>query len=523
MQTTNLLLMSCLLAASAAVPANTDLPRRTLELRPGPGNPRNSEGAFATLADGRLLYVYTRFNGNHGEDHGSAELAARYSSDHGETWTASDRIIVANEGGQNVMSVSLLRLNDNRLALFYLRKNSNFDCRPVLRYSSDEGESWTAPVECIPDDIGYYVLNNDRVVQLDSGRLVLPLALHARQGDAATDFAGTILCQLSDNNGATWRHSRQEFKLHAPDGKRITAQEPGVVQLKDGRLMMFIRTDAGCQMTCFSADGGDTWTTPQLSDILSPLSPASIKRLPTTGDLLLVWNNHRGLPENFNDQRVPLALAVSQDDGASWTNVKTLEGCPWGWFCYIAIHFTGDDILLGYCAMANLSHSRITKVPVKWLYDGPSSPAPSYHASLFDNLPDGPFTQLTTPRGTWTAPEGHAELFSYDRGRGVRLKGGLNQTVTFTLDTPDTLHNLPFKIERFTALPPYALAVEAEVNGEWLLVAAQDHNTPVGNPLFLPTAADRTTVTRLRFRCSSARGAIIADVPPVDLHGFFND
>ena len=109
-----------------------DIPVRTLELRPGAGNPRNSEGAFVTLKDGRILFVYTHFTGG-GGDHSAAHLAGRYSSDGGRTWTQEDRMIVPNEGGMNVMSVSLLRLQSGEIALFYLLKNSLQDCRPVMR------------------------------------------------------------------------------------------------------------------------------------------------------------------------------------------------------------------------------------------------------------------------------------------------------------------------------------------------------------------------------------------------------
>ena len=152
-------LTSCLLAItnlSAAEPAA--LPHRCLELPPGPGNPRNSEGSFVTLKNGRILFIYTRFNGKHGGDDGAAVIAQRHSDDNGETWTKQDKIIVENEGTQNVMSVSLLRLANGRIALFYLKKNSDFDCRPFLRFSDDEAESWSAPIDCIPREIGYYVL-----------------------------------------------------------------------------------------------------------------------------------------------------------------------------------------------------------------------------------------------------------------------------------------------------------------------------------------------------------------------------
>jgi len=223
-----------------------DVPARVLELPPAKGNPRNSEGAFATLKDGRILFVYTHFTGG-GGDHDSAHLAGRYSADGGRTWTAEDRVIVPNEGGMNVMSVSLLRLKNDALALFYLLKNSERDCRPVMRLSRDEGATWGEPVMCVMDEVGYYVLNNDRAIQLAGGRLVLPLCLHTVQGSDKMDWQGRVLCYLSDDNGATWRRSRSVHKGFDTQGRRVTTQEPGVVELKDGRVMMFIRASGGCQ------------------------------------------------------------------------------------------------------------------------------------------------------------------------------------------------------------------------------------------------------------------------------------
>ena len=68
------------------------------------------------------------------------------------------------------------RASQPAIALFYLRKNSLIDCRPLLRVSRDEGQTSSEPRPCIPDgEVGYYVLNNDRAVQLKSGRLVCSL------------------------------------------------------------------------------------------------------------------------------------------------------------------------------------------------------------------------------------------------------------------------------------------------------------------------------------------------------------
>ena len=58
-------------------------------------------------------------------------------------------------------------LPDERIALFYLVKNSTEDCYPVVRFSDDKGTTWTAPKNCIKPFKGYYVMNNVSLYQVD--------------------------------------------------------------------------------------------------------------------------------------------------------------------------------------------------------------------------------------------------------------------------------------------------------------------------------------------------------------------
>ncbi|MDD3590527.1 MAG: hypothetical protein PHO46_09720, partial [Thermoguttaceae bacterium] len=95
-----------------------------LELPPGPDNPRNSEGDFIRLESGDILYVYTSYYGVSGDDHASARLVSRVSRNYGATWSDKDSLVIENEGRLNVMSVSLLRLRDHSIALFYLVKEN---------------------------------------------------------------------------------------------------------------------------------------------------------------------------------------------------------------------------------------------------------------------------------------------------------------------------------------------------------------------------------------------------------------
>lgn len=360
------ILLLCSSAASA------ELGTVTLDLPPGSGNPRNSEGAFIALRDGRLLLVYTHFTGS-ASDEGTAHLAGRYSQDGGRTWDAKDTLILPNEGGQNTMSVSLLRLHDGRIALLYLRKNSDADCRLYLRYSNDEAQTWSEPVLCMAE-LGYFVVNNDRVIQLASGRLVAPAARHSLPGENFRRRA-EALCYLSDDNGATWRPSTS--LLEAPAESTSGLQEPGVVELADGRLMMLCRTDQGYQMRSWSSDGGDTWSTPESTEIHSPVSPASFKRIPGGNLLLMVWNDHQALGERPSSKRTPLTIALSRNNGLTWPSPRNLESDPEGWYCYTAIDFIDGHLLLAYCAgdqqLGGLNRLRIRRIPLEQLLNDASS------------------------------------------------------------------------------------------------------------------------------------------------------
>ncbi|MBZ4191391.1 sialidase family protein [Niabella beijingensis] len=339
-----------------------------LKLPPGQDNPRNSEGSFVTLKDGRILFVYSRYTGINSGDHAPAYLAGRYSSDGGKTWTAQDVKIVDREGGMNVMSVSLLRLKNGTIALFYLRKNSTVDCIPVVRFSDDEAKTWSAPVDCITDQQGYFVLNNDRVIQLADGRLMLAVAKHSSPSDSKWLEKGALFAYYSDDNGRTWTAGQQ-----VPTPAGIITQEPGLVALKDGRVMMYIRASGGSQYVSYSKDRGAGWSTAVPFNLKSPVSPATIERIPSTGDLLAVWNNNDGSVAAIKGKRTPLTVAVSKDDGKSWIHIKNLEADPDGWYCYTAIHFYKKNVLLAYCAgsqktKTHLSVTDISRFPLTDLY-----------------------------------------------------------------------------------------------------------------------------------------------------------
>lgn len=328
-----------------------------LRLDHRPGNPRNSEGSFLALADGRILFVYSRYSGGGWGDNEPSDLGIRRSGDGGRTWSAEDEIFRHHGDALNLMSVSLLRLKSGRILLAYLEKSALSDaieCRPKVICSDDEAATWSEPVD-VTGRIGLFVLNNDRVIELGNGRLILPTAVHRFSCRERFDQRGFVVFHLSDDGGCSWREAPGWL---LPDQyQKRGLQEPGVTELPDGRLLCFCRTAEGSQYLAWSEDGGENWTRPVPSEFKSPVSPMSIKRDPYGHGFLAVWNDVSGRwptppdPEDRLWGRNPLALALSRD-GANWSEPLLLEDEPDRGYCYAGIHFTGDEeqsVLLSYC------------------------------------------------------------------------------------------------------------------------------------------------------------------------------
>src|ERR1035437_8172700 len=343
-----------------------------LDLEPSRANPRNSECSFVPLESGRILCLYTSFYGGAG-DESPARIVSLHSDDAGRSWSREPRMVIENFGGANVMSVSLLRLHSGAIALFYLVKNNLIDCRAVMRISTDEAGTWSEP-RLVTEARGTFVLNNDRVIQLQDGRLVMTLAFHRARGSdpksyRSWDSRAIVLWYLSDDEGKTWREADDWWAL--PKRTHTGFQEPGVVELADGRLFSWMRTDQGAQYGSWSSDAGKRWPLPGITGLASPESPASIKRLPDSGDLLAVFNDHSGRFHFPKGKRSPLVAAISGDGAKTWPRRKLIESDPGSWYCYTAIHFTKDALLLAYCAgdtkVGGLNRLRIRRTTLDWL------------------------------------------------------------------------------------------------------------------------------------------------------------
>ncbi|UCH36568.1 MAG: exo-alpha-sialidase [Armatimonadota bacterium] len=233
-------------------------PKSQLVVPSTPEHARNGEADIIQLKNGDLLLGYGRWDRD-GDDFGRAEVWSKTSRDGGKTW-GDDRVLVPNEGKVTTFEVGFLRLPDGDILMSYCVKDSREDCSVCFRRSSDDGQTWTDRFKyrVPPEYSAYTAINNDRLVQLTGGRILLPVYDGWARGRILLSFV-----LYSDDNGKTWRKSADvDIRDIAPDDT-WGAGEPAVVELKDGRVMMIIRTNLGIIAKAYSSDQGATWSKPQ--------------------------------------------------------------------------------------------------------------------------------------------------------------------------------------------------------------------------------------------------------------------
>ena len=243
-----------------------------------------------------------------------------------------------------------------------------------MRRSTDDTRTWGPSVLVTADD-GYHVMNNARVLQLRSGRLLAPVASTKQVWTKNDDFRTSVF--FSDDDGRSWKRSRT--LVSAP---KRGAMEPGLIELKDGRVMQIIRTQTGHIWRSFSNDGGDTWTEAAPWNIEAPESPSTLVAVPGTGEWLLVWNPNVAwsnpeksvLGANHGGARTPLAAMVSRDEGLTWSHRKLIESDPACTFAYASVTFHQDRALLSYYHFPNggkLLSLKFKSVPLAWFRSPP--------------------------------------------------------------------------------------------------------------------------------------------------------
>ena len=162
------------------------------------------------------------------------------------------------------------------------------------------------------------------MIQLSSGEIVVPVSDLLRDPDRVA-----VMSYVTEDDGKSWRQGNIiDLGGH---GHHDGAMEPTLAELKDGSVLMLIRTNLDYLWEARSLNKGRYWRVIQPTKIDASSAPASIRRL-DSGRLCLVWNRlylqgmnsgpRRGGQYSEVEaswQRTEISIAFSEDEAQSWT------------------------------------------------------------------------------------------------------------------------------------------------------------------------------------------------------------
>jgi len=299
--------------------------------------PRHSEASIIELKDSSLLMAWQRFEASpHGsEDNAPSTISLMNSSDGGRTWSDFRVVADRDEESINVYSPNFLRLQNGEILLLYMKYNQFAPTQLATAYmirSADEGKTFGQPVTLWQRD--QFAFSNSCMMRLSSGRVILPVQYMA---------GNHIRVYYSDDDCHTWVFGQKNISLPMRG-----AMEPFVAELKDGRLIMVMRSQLGSLFKSYSSDQGENWSHPQATALSIPESCPYVTRIPGSDKIMVIWNNseYNMFFRSHYGKRSPLTAAISADGGATFTDFWDIETDPKTAFSNPGITWTRDGVCL---------------------------------------------------------------------------------------------------------------------------------------------------------------------------------
>ena len=305
-------------------------------------------GTFTRLDNGNILTV----TGN--------PARCYFSDDEGSTWrTASlfpdDSPIVAGPTGallktaKGTVVLGIVNLGEKHWPWSDELKDAPGARLPTYAMRSlDNGETWQDLQKLHEEWTG---ANRD-ILQTRDGRLVFTsMKMLHNPGRHA------VLTYWSEDEGQTWQPSN--ITDLGGNGHHGGVTEGTIVELKDGRLLQYIRTNWGQFWRALSIDGGKSWHPYGPSGVDASSAPGILSRL-ASGRIVLVWNrlypeDGSGYPLQGGDGiwsatpvsnfRKELSISFSEDEGESWSPSTVIARNPDGEISYPYVFEVSPGIL----------------------------------------------------------------------------------------------------------------------------------------------------------------------------------
>lgn len=297
--------------------------------------------ALVVTPDGTILaFTEGRFALSDG---GPKDILLRRSTDGGATWEPTRAVVPS--GGQQFWSNPTALVDEQTGDAFLFFQGPTSAHLNVIR-SGDSGATWSEPVDLsdlFTDNPHGWILNGPgpgHGIQLDSGRLILPM-LHRRSVDQPVDQRRYGIDTLySDDHGRTWQRGGQ-----VPVSPDYPINESRLWQRADGAVVVNGRAAAGGhrhRISAVSTDGGQSWSAPvrePATGRYTAVDSGAVRFEGPDGVGRLLHSRPDGA------RRENLTVAISYDDGYTYRYERTIHPGP-SYYSDLAVLSDGTIVLL---------------------------------------------------------------------------------------------------------------------------------------------------------------------------------
>jgi sialidase-1 len=345
-----------------------------------PDYQRRSEASAVNLKNGNAFVAWCDLVGR--SDNAKGYISAVELSPKGEPIGATRVIVPTPPGGLNSLSPALRRLPNGEIGMAFSYRMSTKVASRRFSVSADEGKSWSEPVLVSDGSDSYMTGCNDRLTVHSSGRLLAPL--HC--SDDWDKHHLHVKVSRSDDHGRTWQTTKTKLELPyvrwpqdvGANQRKISLEsgphEPGIAERADGSLLMTMRTPMGTQFFSESFDRGETWSEPRSLELISPLAPANLSRIPGTDKLLMVWTPNYEHAAGLMGRRNTIMAAVSTDGGRTWPHAgrKIILHDPTKSTDYASVLYRENEVWItlrtssGPGVLQGQTGTALVRVPLGW-------------------------------------------------------------------------------------------------------------------------------------------------------------
>jgi predicted neuraminidase len=234
-----------------------------------------------------------------------------------QTWETP--ILIDREDGKSYQNPVPFEDSHGRIWLFHTSQSAGkgqADAQVLKAWSDDGGRTWSKP-EVLFAKPGSFTRHPP--VVMDDGAWLLPMYYTPSAGITKGATSNYSVVEISKDQGKNWHECR------IPDSNGVV--QPTVIKLDTKSYIAFFRSRYADWIYQSTSSDGCEWTAPAPTELPNNNSSIQAARL-TDGHLVIAFNNSSGPSGERKPQtgpRVPLSVALSKDNGKTWTSVRDLE------------------------------------------------------------------------------------------------------------------------------------------------------------------------------------------------------